>query len=116
MSKLIAALKLHQKLSNFCYFLLLFMAIIMPGKILAENQQYVPHIPDLPVPANFFLEQNNESAFISEVGRIIEVTYLGQSSLAAVQDYYRLTLPELGWEPINHLRLTFLLVPENIQN
>ena len=55
---------------------------------------------DVPLMAG--LAEQTEQALVFEVpgGRVIEVIAIGRASGPSIQQFYRETLPQLGWQPL----------------
>jgi hypothetical protein len=64
----------------------------------ANAAKFVPGISDLPVPGNFYLIDDSSSIFYNDGGRIIEAVFKGKGEKKNVIDFYRKTLPALGWK------------------
>ena len=62
----------------------------------AQNN-FVPGITDLPVPANFHLEEDSSSVYNNGFDRLVTASFIGKAQEDAIIDFYYKTLPALGW-------------------
>jgi hypothetical protein len=76
---------------------LLFLLTFFSFNLYAE-ENYVPGISDLPVPANFFYIDDSSGIFNNGYGRFINANFRGKSKLETIYDFYEKTLPALGWD------------------
>ncbi|HJS31206.1 MAG TPA: hypothetical protein VJ924_04370 [Alphaproteobacteria bacterium] len=70
----------------------------LSSPVLAANG-FVAGIDDLPLMPGLTAMPESGVAFDSPAGRIIEAYAAGITTRAAVSDFYRRTLPQLGWQP-----------------
>ena len=60
---------------------------------------YFSGIDDLPLPETLSERADESVVFETPEGRIVTVVARGRTTADAVRDYYRSTLPALGWMP-----------------
>jgi len=69
----------------------------------AEDAGYVADIEDLPLMAGLVELSDSSVVFDKPAGRIIETYARGPVARAEVEDFYRDTLPQLGWREVGEL-------------
>lgn len=74
------------------------LAYPFDSPILAANG-FVAGIDDLPLMPGLTAMPEGSVAFDSPAGRIVEAYAAGTTTRAAISDFYRRTLPQLGWQP-----------------
>ncbi|HSE79307.1 MAG TPA: hypothetical protein VLG66_15010 [Alphaproteobacteria bacterium] len=60
---------------------------------------FVAGIDDLPLMPGLTSMPESSVAFDSPAGRIVEAYAAGTATRAAISEFYRRTLPQLGWQP-----------------
>lgn len=63
----------------------------------ADGVTYLDGIDDVPVMQGLAEDQDAGVVFDKPDGRIVEAVAAGKVTLTAVADFYKKTLPELGW-------------------
>lgn len=74
------------------------LAYSSSSRVLAADG-FVAGIDDLPLMPGLTAMPEGSVAFDSPAGRIVEAYAAGTTTRAAVSDFYRRTLPQLGWQP-----------------
>lgn len=85
----------------FFIFILVINCNNIAGAVTSNN--FVPGIPDLPVPSNFTIKKDSSSIFFNDSGRIIEATFIGKGNHKDINNFYNKTLKALGWKRQKHL-------------
>ena len=67
--------------------------------ISAQADDFLSVLPDVPLPSKMSELVDSQMDFDSAAGRIIQVAASGNASQSSVKEFYRVTLPQLGWMP-----------------
>lgn len=67
----------------------------------AHADEFLSVLPDVPLPSNMSEMIDSQMDFDSAAGRIIQVVASGNAPLNTVKEFYRVTLPQLGWAANN---------------
>jgi hypothetical protein len=89
-------------------FVLLFVAACTDGIVNVKqirqqlpevsNQKYVKGTEDLPIYSGFKAKENSGVSYDTTSGRIIDAEfYSNNASVIDVENFYQMTLPQLGW-------------------
>ena len=73
------------------------LAVFLAGQVLAETAGFVSQVEDLPLMPGLTEVSEAGVVFDSPSGRIVEAYAEGTVSRAAVLNFYKETLPQLGW-------------------
>lgn len=76
----------------------LYLTAMAVNPTAAQDVAYSRILNDLPIMPGLAEDPDSLVIFDAPEGRIAEVTLSGNLSPTAVLDYYRSTLPELGWQ------------------
>lgn len=68
-----------------------------------EISNFVPSIPDVPLPEGFEVDPVVGSFFDSADGRIAETYAAGFDEPKAVAEFYTKVMPQLGWQDLGNL-------------
>ncbi len=63
----------------------------------AKNPDFVPSLPDVPLPHGFQADPGTGSFFDSAEGRIVEMYATGFEDPSEVKNFYEDVLPQFGW-------------------
>lgn len=75
------------------------LASPLPALAQAEGSAFVDGFDDLPLMPALTQDAGSATVFDSPYGRIVQATAQGRTTPAAVLDFYRAALPQLGWQP-----------------
>lgn len=78
---------------------LLPLLVGLTAAVSVAAQTFLPGMEDVPLMERLTLTGDTELVFDSPAGRIVDVYAQGDVSRDAVLQFYRETLPELGWTP-----------------
>jgi hypothetical protein len=73
----------------------------------SPQANFVPGFDDLPLMPELVAGSESPVVFDAPGGRIIDVQMAGRTSAARVIDFYRDTLPQLGWHVVGSTAGTF---------
>ncbi|NQW01869.1 MAG: hypothetical protein HQ483_19345 [Rhodospirillales bacterium] len=71
--------------------------LISQSSVRAQQPVFLSAIEDLPVMPGLVEKTDSALSFETASGRIVEIAVSGPVTATAVADYYRRTLPQLGW-------------------
>ena len=83
--------------------IIFFITLLFFNYHIHANNNFVPGIVDLPVPASFYLENDSSSIYNNGFGRIITASFIGKAKKEDILDFYYKTLPALGWSKQENL-------------
>ena len=63
----------------------------------AYAEEFLSVLPDIPLPAGMHEIVDSQMSFDSTTGRIIQVVANGKIPQSHVEEFYQVTLPQLGW-------------------
>lgn len=75
------------------------LALAAPAPAFAQRTAFVSALEDVPLPMGFS-EQGEPVVFETPAGRILQVQAEGSAGPSSVREYYALSLPQLGWTPL----------------
>lgn len=74
----------------------------LPAQSCAEDASYLRYAPDLPLMSGMTELSDQSMVFDKAEGRVVETAvFTAVSSVDEVQDFYRTTLPALGWQRLS---------------
>ena len=79
----------------------LVVAVMLTGKALAADPEYLSAVADLPLPPGLAEEIGAGVSFDKPGGRIVEAVARGAVAKADVAAFYRAALPGLGWQQLD---------------
>ena len=94
----------HHRGLRIALFGIMLSCLIVPGQGTAA--EFLRFVEDLPLAPGLVEDQDTITIFDKPNGRIVETSASGAQSTASVVDFYRQTLPQLGWVPIASVAAT----------
>ncbi|MBT5569977.1 MAG: hypothetical protein HOJ90_02045 [Alphaproteobacteria bacterium] len=75
-------------------------ALLVWSSVSGAQSAYLADVDDLPLAPGLVEDSAARVAFDKPAGRIVEAAAGGSTTAAAVRDFYRQTLPALGWQAV----------------
>ena len=86
--------------SPHCLLAVLGLAVLLTGRALAADPEYLAAVADLPLPPGLVEDVDAGLSFDKPEGRIVEAVARGAITQGDVAAFYRTSLPGLGWRQI----------------
>jgi hypothetical protein len=83
------------------------LIVLLTAQPASAQANFVPGFDDLPLMPELVAGSESPVVFDAPGGRIIDMQMAGRTSAARVIDFYRDTLPQLGWQVVGSAAGTF---------